>query len=139
MSCARPDFAVVLYPVITMRDPYVHAGSRRALLGERPTAAATARASVDEQIGKDTPPVFIVHAAEDQSVPVENSVLLYQALRRAGVPVELHLYEKGPHGFGLRAGLGPTSAWPHRCEEWMRFHGWLPPAPSAPVVPAHTR
>ena len=56
---------------------------------------------------------------------MENSLLFYGALRRAGVPVEMHLYEKGPHGFGTAAGLGPTSEWPQRLEEWMRFHGWL--------------
>jgi dipeptidyl aminopeptidase/acylaminoacyl peptidase len=59
---------------------------------------------------------------------VENSLLFYRALREAGVTVELHLYETGPHGFGLRSGLGPVSDWPKRAEEWMRFHGWLPAA-----------
>ena len=58
-------------------------------------------------------------------MPVENSLAFYQALRTAGVPVEMHLYEKGPHGFGLKAGLGPTSDWPKRCEEWMKAKGWL--------------
>jgi acetyl esterase/lipase len=124
-TSARPDFLVLLYPVITMTDPFAHAGSRRALLGENPSAALVERLSVEKQVTARTPPTFIVHTLEDASVPVENSLLFFQALRRAGVPAELHVYEKGPHGFGTRAGLGPASSWPERLEEWMRFHGWL--------------
>ena len=81
--------------------------------------------SVEGQVGKDTPPAFLVHTGEDASVPLENSLLFFAALRRAGVPVEMHLYEKGPHGFGTREGLGPTSEWPRRWEQWLRSHGWL--------------
>ena len=66
-----------------------------------------------------------MHTAEDQSVPVENSLAFYQALRRAKVPVEMHLYQNGPHGFGTRTDLGPTSEWPKRWEEWLRWNGWL--------------
>jgi acetyl esterase/lipase len=128
-TSARPDFVALLYPVITMTEPYVHAGSRKALLGEHPSPALVERLSVEKQVTKATPPTFIVHTLEDASVPVENSLLFYEALRRAGVPGELHVYEKGPHGFGTRAGLGPTSDWPLRLEEWMRFHGWLDPQP----------
>ena len=122
---ARPNFLALLYPVITMRDPHAHAGSRRNLLGGSPSPALVERLSVDEQVTRDTPPSFLVHTAEDASVPVENSLLFYAALRRAGVPAEMHLYEKGPHGFGTAAGLGPTSDWPKRLEEWMRARGWL--------------
>lgn len=122
---ARPDFVVLAYPVITMRPPVAHGGSRKNLIGDFPSEDLVKRVSVERQVTHDTPPVFIVHTQEDQSVPIENSLLFYQALRAAGVPVEMHLYEKGPHGFGLRPGLGPTSEWPKRCEEWMRFHGWL--------------
>ncbi|MGE5125139.1 MAG: alpha/beta hydrolase fold domain-containing protein [Betaproteobacteria bacterium] len=122
---ARPDFVALLYPVITMRDPHAHAGSRRNLLGESPLPALVQRLSLETQVTRDTPPVFIVHTAEDRSVPVENSLLFYEALRQAGVPVEMHLYEKGPHGFGTATGLGPTSEWPLRFEEWLRSHGWL--------------
>jgi acetyl esterase/lipase len=126
-TSARPDFVALLYPVITMTDPYAHAGSRKALLGDDPSPALVERLSVEKQVTSETPPTFIVHTLEDASVPVENSLLFFQALRRAGVPGELHVYEKGPHGFGTRAGLGPTSDWPLRLEEWMRFHGWLDP------------
>src|SRR5215831_14012870 len=135
---ARPDFLALIYPVITMGELNVHAGSRHALIGEHPTPELVKRTSLELQASKQTPPTFLAHTEEDQSVPVENSIAFYQALRVAGVPVEMHLYEKGPHGFGLRPGLGPTSDWPKRCEEWMRSHGWLPvpsgPAPRAEAV-----
>ncbi len=120
---ARPDFLLLLYPVITMRPPHAHAGSRDMLLGEKPADALVEATSVDEHVTARTPPAFIVHTSEDQSVPVENSLLFYQALRAAKVPAELHLYEKGPHGFGLRQGLGPASSWPARCAEWLQSRG----------------
>jgi acetyl esterase/lipase len=124
-TSARPDFVALLYPVITMAGPFAHAGSRRALLGENPAPGLLERLSVETQVTRDTPPAFLVHTGEDASVPLENSLLFYQALRRAGVAAELHLFEKGPHGFGTSPGLGPTSEWPQRFEEWLRFHGWL--------------
>ncbi|HNX48600.1 MAG TPA: alpha/beta hydrolase [Thermoanaerobaculaceae bacterium] len=128
-TSARPDFLALLYPVITMTTPFTHVLSRRNLLGENPTPALVERLSLENQVTKDTPPTFLVHTAEDSSVPLENSLLFFQALRRAGVPAEMHLYERGPHGFGTNPGLGPTSEWPTRLEEWMRSHGWLAPAP----------
>ncbi|MDP2138662.1 MAG: alpha/beta hydrolase [Candidatus Didemnitutus sp.] len=122
---ARPTFVVLQYPVILMEGPFIHSGSRKYLLGPNPDAALVALLSVDRQVTKDTPPAFLMHTAEDASVPLENSMAYYSALRRAGVDAELHLYEKGPHGFGLRTDLGQTSEWTKRCEEWMRSHGWL--------------
>lgn len=121
----RPTFIALLYPVITMKDPFVHKGSRRALLGENPSAEGLDRLSMELQVTKDTPPAFLVHTEEDASVPLENSILFFQALRKFRIDSEMHLYEKGPHGFGTRPGLGPTSDWPKRWEEWMRSHGWL--------------
>ena len=131
---ARPDFVALLYPVITMKPPFAHMGSRKALLGAEPSEALVERMSVETQVTAATPPAFLVHTAEDTSVPLENSILFYQALRKAGVPVEMHLFEKGAHGFGTAQGLGPTSDWPARLEAWMRAHGWLSrrPAPSLP-------
>ena len=108
-----------------MQGPHVHAGSRRNLLGERPSADLVDRLSVEKQVHKGMPPVFIVHTAEDASVPVENSLMFYEALRRTGVPTEMHVYEKGAHGFGTTAGLGTTSEWPKRLEEWLRSRGLL--------------
>jgi acetyl esterase/lipase len=122
---ARPDFVALLYPVITMNGPSAHAGSRKALLGEHPSARALAQNSVELHVTKQTPPTFLVHTAEDRSVPLENSMLFFQALRKAGVPAELHLYAQGPHGFGLREDLGTTSQWPLRFVEWLEKGGLL--------------
>ena len=121
----RPDFAALVYPVITFKEPFAHAGSRRNLIGQAPAAAQVDRLSPDQQVTKNTPPVFLVHTSEDKAVPLENSVLFYQAVRAAGGSAEMHLYEKGPHGFGLGQALGPASDWPARLETWMRAHGWL--------------
>jgi acetyl esterase/lipase len=134
----RPDFIVLTYPVITMRPPTAHGGSRTNLIGAHPAVELMNRLSLELHVTAETPPAFIVHTQEDQSVPVENSLMFYQALRSAGVPVEMHLYEKGPHGFGMHLGLGPTSDWPKRCEDWLRFHGWLAPAPGAATATTGT-
>ena len=124
----RPDFLVLVFPVITMQEPSAHATSRRALLGDAPTEEAKHHLSVDEQVTAQTPPTFLVHSSEDTTVPVENSLLFYQAMRRAKAPIEMHLYPKGPHGSGMSPALGPTAEWPRHCESWMRFNGWLPAA-----------
>lgn len=123
---ARPDFIVLIFPVITMLDPFAHATSRRGLLGEHPSETLQQRWSVDQQVTAKTSPTFLVHSSEDSTVVVENSVLFYQAMRRAKAPIELHLYPKGPHGSGMAPSLGPTAEWPRLCESWMRFNGWLP-------------
>ena len=122
---ARPDFVALLYPVITMRDPHAHAESRRNLLGASPTTALIDRWSLESHTRGDMPPVFLVHTAEDRSVPLEHSTMFAAAMRRSGVSVELHLYERGAHGFGFSPGLGPTSDWPDQWIAWMRAHGWL--------------
>lgn len=127
---ARPDFLILQYPVIFMAGPQAHRGSRECLLGKNPAPELVALLSVDRQVTKDTPPAFLVATAEDASVPLENAVAFSMALRHAGVPAELHLYEHGPHGFGLKPGLGPASAWPQRAGEWMRSHGWLDARPA---------
>ncbi len=123
---ARPDFMALVYPVITMEPPYAHAASRISLLGATPSPELVSRLSLEKQVTKDTSPAFLVQTEEDKTVPMENSILFYEALKRAGVPAELHLYAVGEHGFGMRPGMGPTSEWPDRLEDWMRFHGWLP-------------
>lgn len=125
---ARPDFLMLVYPVITMKDPYAHAGSRRNLLGADPTAAQIEHLSTELQVTKNTPPAFLLTTFEDRTVPAENSIRFFEAMHRAGVPAELHVYETGPHGIGLRPGHGPTSAWPKLAEQWLRLHGWLSPA-----------
>ena len=124
---ARPDFVALLYPVITMSGPFAHAGSRDALLGPAPTDELVKKTSLELQVTKATSPTFLVHSSEDHSVPVDNSLAFYKALRAAAVPAEMHVYEKGPHGFGLRKDLGTTSEWPKRLAEWLRAHDFAGP------------
>lgn len=122
---ARPDFALLMYPVILMEGPHIHAGSRDNLISAHPSPALAALLSTDRQVTKNTPPTFIVHAEDDKTVPVENSLTFYSALRRAGVPAEMHLYEQGGHGFAMEATHPPTAEWPRRAETWLRTHGWV--------------
>ncbi len=122
---ARPDFMILVYPVITFQSPYAHVGSRENLIGKTPSPELVRRLSTDLQVTADTPPTFLVHGGTDQAVPPENSVLFYTALRRAGVPAELHVYEKGPHGFGLAQDQGPISEWTKRAADWMAVRGLL--------------
>ncbi|MDR0901468.1 MAG: alpha/beta hydrolase fold domain-containing protein [Opitutaceae bacterium] len=131
-TSARPDFAVLVYPVISMRDDIGHRGSRKNLLGEKPSAELVDFYSTDERVTKDTPPVFLIAGSDDKTVRVQNSVRFYLALRQEGVPAELHIYQTGPHGFGMKTTAGNASAWPARCEDWMRANGWL--AEPAPLV-----
>jgi len=123
---ARPDFLLLIYPVITMQDPYAHAGSRLNLIGPHPSQALMDHLSPELQVTKDTSPAFLVSTEEDKTVAFQNIVLFFEALKRAGVPAEMHIFEKGPHGFGMRKDLGATSEWPQRCAEWMRLHQLLP-------------
>jgi len=124
-TSARPDFAVLVYPVITMTDPAAHAGSRRALLGAAPGPALLAQMSVEQQVTASTPPTLLLHTQFDKSVPVQNSLMYFDALTRAGVPAELYVFEQGGHGIGMRDGLGNASAWPRRAEDWLRQRGLL--------------
>ena len=121
---SRPDLMILIYPVITMRE-FTHAGSKRMLLGENAPEDLVKLLSNDEQVTKDTPPAFLVHTADDPGVPVENSLRFAAALRKAKVPVEIHVYEHGPHGFGLGGKDPILSTWPQRCAEWLRMHGFI--------------
>jgi acetyl esterase/lipase len=123
---SRPDFAVLVYPVITFtEEAYVHKGSRTNLLGDNPDPALVRLLSNELQVTPQTPPTFLVHTTADRAVPPENSVLFYLALRRAGVPAEMHIYENGPHGFGLGWSDLALSSWPARLADWLRGHGLL--------------
>jgi acetyl esterase/lipase len=121
---SRPDLMILIYPVITMRD-FTHSGSKKMLLGDNPSPDMVALLSNDEQVTKDTPPAFLVHTADDPGVPVENSLRFAAALRRNRVAVEIHIYEHGPHGFGLGGSDPILSTWPQRCAEWLRAHGFV--------------
>lgn len=124
---ARPDAAALIYPVATLTEPHAHAGSRENLLGPAPAASAITAYSLETLVRPDMPPVFLMHAADDAAVPVENALVLYDALRAAGVPSALHVFEAGGHGFGLR-GIEGTSleAWPSLVLVWGADKGLFP-------------
>jgi acetyl esterase/lipase len=122
VSC-RPNLLILIYPVITMRE-LTHAGSKKNLLGPEPSPGLVALLSNEEHVTKETPPTFLVHTMTDAAVPVENSMMFAAALRKAGVPFEFHLYERGPHGFGLGGKDPILSSWPTRCADWLRLHGF---------------
>lgn len=110
---ARPDLAGLIYPVIGMDAAITHSGSRDNLLGPTPTAEAVAAASVQRRVTAETPPVFLIHASDDGTVPVANSLAMYEALLAAKRPAELHIFDEGGHGFGARLPKAvPVSAWP---------------------------
>lgn len=127
VSC-RPDFAILCYPVITLRPPFAHGGSRRNLLGDKPDEELVTSLCNDEQVTEKTPPTFLFHTTEDTAVPPENSILFYQALRKKKVPAELHIYEKGTHGIGLGVGRGAVAAWPDQLAGWLKTRGLLTPS-----------
>ena len=115
----RPDLTVLMYPVATMADPHVHAGSRTHLLGEAPSAARIAAYSLEQMNWTGAAPVFLLHAMDDASVPVENSLMLLTALKAAGVKTEAHLFQEGGHGFGIRLIQGrPAAVWPELARAW---------------------
>lgn len=120
---------LLIYPVITMRDSVTHPGSRLNLLGKAPAPELVRLLSNETQVTRDTPPTFIVHSTDDRTVPVENAILMYQALRNAGVKTEMHIFEYGGHGFGLAPRDRVLSTWTTMCESWMRRHGWITPGP----------
>ena len=122
---SRPDFMILAYPVISLNTPYVHRGSLRNLLGDNPDPQLVASLSNETQVTPQTPPAFLFHTTTDSGVPVENSVLFYLALRKAGVPAEMHIYEQGPHGVGLALFDPILSAWSRQLEPWLRLHGWM--------------
>ena len=120
---SRPDFMILSYPVITFEEPYLHRGSRNALLGNNPDPALIELLSNERQVTKDTPPAFLFHTSDDPVVPVENSIAFYSALRKAGVPAEMHIYEHGPHGVGLAKKYPELSTWPDLLANWLKIRG----------------
>jgi acetyl esterase/lipase len=121
---ARPDLSALIYPVISMADGPVHAGSRRQLLGPAPSPEQIALYSPDQGVTAQVPPVFLLHAADDKTVPVVNSLMMFTALKAKAVPTEMHIFEEGGHGFGLRGVAGkPVAAWPGLFETFAKRHG----------------
>lgn len=121
MLDARPAYALLLYPVIDM-GTHAHPGSRQNLLGGAPDADAVREYSLQNRVDARTPPVFLVHAQDDATVPVENSLVFADALRRAGIEHEMHLYARGGHGFGVREAHGTLAWWPRLAVAWIRAH-----------------
>lgn len=124
-ASSRPDFAILAYPVISMRIGVTHMGSRKNLLGENPDPALVELLSNETQVTAQTPPTFLFHTTDDPTVPVENSILFYEALRKVGVPAELHVFEHGPHGVGLAPRDATLSLWQVLLANWLRGRGLL--------------
>jgi acetyl esterase/lipase len=120
---ARPDFSLLIYPVISMENDITHKGSQISLLGENASQQDIDSFSNEKRVTAQTPPAFLIHATDDNVVLPENSINYYLALKKNGVTAELHLYEKGGHGFGL--GVNDTSKfWTKACEEWLKSNGY---------------
>lgn len=117
---SRPSLGILCYPVITLGE-FTHQGSKKNLLGDNPPPALVELLSNERQVTRETPPTFVWHTAEDQAVPVENALLFAQALRQAGVPFDLHIYERGRHGIGLANG----HAWTRDLTFWLGERGFL--------------
>jgi acetyl esterase/lipase len=123
-SC-RPDFVILAYPVVTLDVATTHGGSRRNLLGPDPDPKLVELMSNEKQVTKDTPPTFLFHTDDDKAVPARNSALFYEALKRHGVPAEMHIYAHGRHGVGLALTDPILSTWPQRLEAWLKGQGLL--------------
>lgn len=130
VSC-RPNFLILAYPVVSMETGVTHGGSRNNLLGANPDAKLVELMSNDRRVTKETPPTFLFHTSADTAVLPENAVRFYLACKQAGVPCELHIYEKGRHGVGLgrdpkwTGGEPSVATWPDRLADWMRSRGLL--------------
>ena len=123
-TSVRPDFMILIYPVINMNDSSVtHKGSTTQLLGKKPTAAMLAAYSNELNVNAQTPPTFLVHATDDKGVSATNSLLFYEALLKNKVPAELHIYQEGGHGFGMKMKKS-NDLWMERCINWMAANGW---------------
>jgi acetyl esterase/lipase len=122
---ARPDFGILSYPVISMRPEYAHRGSHDSLLGTGAIAEQESQLSSELHVQADSPPAFIVATSDDGVVPVMNSVMFYQAYVQQHLPVEMHLFEHGPHGMVLAEKLSGASAWPDLLATWMTRHHWM--------------
>jgi acetyl esterase/lipase len=121
---SRPDFAILGYPVISLSEPWTHQGSRSMLLGEQADALARGL-STDTKVTAETPPTFLFHTNADTTVPVENSIHYFLALRKAGVPAEMHIFKDGAHGAGMPMNDAALSEWPKVLANWMRASGFL--------------
>jgi acetyl esterase/lipase len=116
---------VLGYPVISFVEPFTHQGSKTNLLGENPDPVLARSLSSETQVTASTPPAFIYHTNADTVVPVENAVAYFLALRKAGVPAEMHIFKNGPHGTGLAQQDQALAEWPRLLANWLRVSGFL--------------
>ncbi|WP_232727191.1 prolyl oligopeptidase family serine peptidase [Flavobacterium sp. 1] len=126
---ARPDFSMLIYPVISMEEGITHNGSKESLLGKTASAELIAKYSNEKEVNENTPPTFLVHATDDHAVPVENSINYYLALKKNKVLAEMHLYQNGGHGFGLGT-KGTNTDWPTACKKWLIANKFLDEKPT---------
>ncbi len=124
-TSARPDFSLLIYPVISMDSTITHKGSKEYLIGKNPSHELVNYFSNELQINNYTPPAFLVHSLDDKTVPVQNSINYLTALKRFGINAELHIYEHGGHGYGLGKTTGTESTWPEACKKWLQANGFL--------------
>ncbi len=123
-TSARPDFSLLIYPVITFNSSFTHGGSRKNLIGNNPSQEAIDHFSNELQINAKTPPAFLVHSSDDKAVPVKNSLVYYEALVKNNIAAEMHIFQKGGHGYGLSVGKGTQSSWPVLCINWLNENGF---------------
>jgi len=116
----KPDFSILIYPVISMDKSITHSGSRNNLIGNHPSDEMIKLYSNELQVTTKTPPTFLIHATDDDVVPVENSLLYYQALNKNKVSTEMHIYPTGGHGFGLANGNKSLESWSNLMIEWIK-------------------
>jgi acetyl esterase/lipase len=122
-TSARPDFSILIYPVVSFDAGVTHMGSRNNLIGPDPGEEQIRHFSNELQITTDTPPAFLVHSADDNAVPVMNSIGYFRGLQNNKIPAELHIFQKGGHGYGLAPNGGTESSWPDLCLRWLKQIG----------------
>ena len=124
-TSARPNFSLLIYPVVSFDTLITHMGTRNNLIGLKPDIKQVQRFSNELQITADTPPAFLVHSADDKTVPVMNSIGYFKELQKNNIPVELHIFQKGGHGYGLSPNGGTESSWPGLCIKWLKAMGLI--------------
>jgi acetyl esterase/lipase len=123
-TSARPDFSLLIYPVISFDAAFTHMGSRNNLIGNNPSKEVIDHFSNELQITGKTPPTFLVHSSDDKVVPVKNSLVYYEGLVKNNITAEMHIFQKGGHGYGLSVDKGTQSSWPDLCIKWLKTNGF---------------
>jgi len=121
----RPNFSILIYPVISMQENITHKGSKVNLLGENAAIERVNYFSNELQVNAEAPPAFLVHSMDDKAVPVQNSIAYALAMEKNNVPCELHIYQSGGHGYGLAHNKNTESSWPEACQKWMKMRGYI--------------